>query len=68
MTGLVIKASTVSIHRCRPTNQCTRIAKQRLIETGWACGVTLASKVVLLARNRVISSVRTLLVHTAPIK
>ena len=27
-------------------------AKQRLIETGWACGGALASKVVLLARNR----------------
>jgi len=39
------------------TNQCTRIAKQRLIENGWACGVTLASKAALLARNRVISSV-----------
>jgi hypothetical protein len=39
------------------TNQCTRIAMQRLIEIGWACGVTLALKVALLARNRVISSV-----------
>jgi hypothetical protein len=29
----------------------------RLIETGWACGGALAVKVVLLARNRVISSV-----------
>ncbi len=24
----------------RPTNQCTRIAKRRLIETDWAYGVT----------------------------
>jgi hypothetical protein len=32
-------------------------AKQRLIETGWACGGVLALQVVLLARNRVISSV-----------
>ncbi len=31
----------------------TRIAKLRLIENGCACGVTLASKVILLARNRV---------------
>ena len=29
----------------------------RLIETGWACVGALASKVTLLARNRVISSV-----------
>jgi len=41
----------------RPTNQCTRIAKRRLIETDWACGGALALQVVLLARNRVISSV-----------
>jgi len=41
----------------RPTNQCTRIAKQRLIETGWACGGALALNVVSLTRNRVISSV-----------
>jgi len=40
-----------------PTNQCTRIAKQRLIENDWACGGALALKVALLARNRVISSV-----------
>ena len=36
----------------RPTNQCTRIAMRRLLETGWACGGALVSKVVLLARNR----------------
>ncbi|HEX9925420.1 MAG TPA: hypothetical protein VGD99_22380, partial [Anaerolineae bacterium] len=35
---------SVSGERIAP-NQCTRIAKQRLIEIGWACGVTLASKV-----------------------
>jgi hypothetical protein len=39
------------------TNQCTRIAKRRLIETGWTCGGALALRVVLPARNRVISSV-----------
>jgi hypothetical protein len=42
---------------CGPTNQCTRIAKQRLIETGWACDSALVLQMVLLARNRVISSV-----------
>jgi len=47
---------TVSDERITP-NQCTRIAKRRLIETGWACGGTLALQVVLPARNRVISSV-----------
>ncbi len=36
---------------------CTRIAKLRLIETGWACGVTFASNVALLARNRVMGGV-----------
>jgi len=35
----------------------TRIAKRRLIETGWACGDTLTLRVVSLARNRVISIV-----------
>jgi len=31
--------------KCRPTNQCTRIAKRRLIESGWALrrGVSIAS-------------------------
>jgi hypothetical protein len=42
---------------CRPTNQCTRIAMQRLIEIDWACGGVFALKVALLTRNRVISSV-----------
>jgi hypothetical protein len=32
---------------------CTRIAKLRFLENDCACGVTLASKVSLLARNRV---------------
>jgi hypothetical protein len=45
----------VSDERIAP-NQCTRIAKRRLIENDWACGGALASKVVSLARNRVISS------------
>jgi hypothetical protein len=35
----------------------TRIAMQRLIETGWACGDASALKMTLLAHNRVISSV-----------
>jgi hypothetical protein len=35
-------------------------SKQRLIEISWACGGALVLKVVLLARNRVISSVSTL--------
>jgi len=39
------------------TNQSTRIAKRRLIEPGWAYSGALVSKVILLARNRVISSV-----------
>ena len=42
------------------TNQCTRIAMQRLIRIGWTCGGALALKVVWLARNRVSSSVREL--------
>ena len=36
------------------------IAKLRFLETGWACGGALASKVGLLARNRMISSGRNL--------
>jgi hypothetical protein len=35
----------VSGERIAP-NQCTRIAMQRLIETGWACGGALALQVV----------------------
>ena len=35
----------------------TRIAKPRFLEIGCACGVTLASKVALLARNRVMGGV-----------
>jgi hypothetical protein len=46
----------VSGERIAP-NQCTRIAKLRLIEAGWACGDALALKGASLARNRVISSV-----------
>jgi hypothetical protein len=38
-----------------------RIAKRRFLEVGYACGGALASKVVLLARNRVISSVSPLI-------
>ncbi len=41
----------VSSERIAP-NQCTRIAKQRLIEIVWACGGPLALQVVSLARNR----------------
>jgi hypothetical protein len=47
----------VSKPKIRPTNQCTRIAKRRLIEIGWACGGTMALKVTLLTRNRMISSI-----------
>jgi len=34
------------------TMPITRIATLRFLETGYACGVTLASKVALLAHNR----------------
>jgi hypothetical protein len=65
MAVLVVQSALVSIRRCRPTNQCTRIAKLRFIENDWACDGALALQVVLLARNRVISSVRPLSSITA---
>jgi len=51
------RATSLPSPKSHPTNQCTRIAKLRLIETGWAYGGVLALKVALPARNRVISSV-----------
>jgi len=57
-----VPISTVSGERVAP-NRCSRIAKQRLIENDWAYGGALASKVTLLTRNRVISSV---MLHPKP--
>ena len=39
------------------TNQCTRIAMQRLIRIGGSAKLVLVLRVILPARNRVISSV-----------